>query len=264
VDHAQNGPAYGWVKNLRRMGNLLVASVKILSKDFLDWLKNGAYRKRSIELYRKFSSTGRPYLRALSFLGAAPPEVKGLSDPVFTDQGEFVPVEFREEIPKEVPAEQPIEKKDDELMALMQERDDLKSRIEILQRERQRAEMASFCERLKIQGKVLPAWEKKGLIDFLLSLDNNRAAQFGEMESITPLAWFCKFLEEMEPRICLEEIAKEPGSSTMPDMGIPKASDAAYVSPESVEIHKRARRFQEKHPGISYTEALARISSTHL
>jgi hypothetical protein len=260
VDHAQNGPAYGWVKNLKRAGNLLVASIRIQSRNFLDWLKSGAYKKRSIELYRKFSATGRPYLRALTFLGAAPPEVKGLADPVFSDQGEFVPLEFNDETKGEIPVEPREEKKDAELLALLQERDELKSRIEILQREKRRADLASFCERLKICGKFLPAWEEKGLLDFLLSLEEQKTLQFGESEEITPLAWFCRFLEELEPQICLEEIAKEPDSTPSVDSGIPKITDGAFVSPESLEIHKRVRTFQEKHPGVSYTDALSRIS----
>lgn len=260
VDHAQNGPAYGWVKNLKRAGNLLVASIKIQSKNFLDWLKSGAYKKRSIELYRKFSATGRPYLRALTFLGAAPPEVKGLADPVFSDPGEFIPLEFNEESPVEIPGEPEMEKKDEELLALLQERDELKSRIEILQREKRKADLASFCERMKIQGKVLPAWEEKGLLDFLLSLEKQKTVKFGESEESTPLAWFCRFLEELEPQICLEEIAKEPDCTTSLDSGIPRIADGALVSPESLEIHKRVKAFQEKHPGVSYTDALSRIS----
>jgi hypothetical protein len=262
VDHAQNGPAYGWVKNLKKVGDVLMASIRILSKDFLDWLKSGAYKKRSIELYRKFSATGRPYLRALTFLGAAPPEVKGLSDPAFADQGEYVPLEFKDETPEEISAESKDAKKDAELIALMRERDDLKSRIETLQKEKRRTELASFCERLKIQGKVLPAWEENGLLYFLLSLEENQTARFGESGETTPLAWFCQFLEELEPRICLEEIAKEPDCLSITDSGIPQSADGAFVSPESVEIHKRVKAFQEKHPGVSYTEALSRISYT--
>lgn len=262
VDHAQNGPAFGWVKNLKRVGDLLVASIKIQSKDFLDWLKSGAYKKRSIELYRKFSATGRPYLRTLSFLGAAPPEVKGLSDPVFTDQGEFVPLEFTEETTEEFLEESRDEQKDAELIALIQERDELKTRIEALGKEKRRAELASFCERLRIHGKVLPAWEEKGLLDFLLTLGESQTVKFGEYEETTPLAWFCKFLEQLQPRICLEELAKEPDCLAIPDSGIPRAADGAFVSPESVEIHKRVKAFQEKHPGVPYTEALSRISTT--
>jgi hypothetical protein len=34
------------------------------------------------------------------------------------------------------------------------------------------------------------------------------------------------------------------------------------VSPVSVETHRRVFAFREQNPGISYTEALARISRT--
>jgi len=247
VDHAQSGPAYGWVKGLRRAGDRLLACVRILSGEFLDWLKSGAYKKKSIELYRKFSGTGRPYLRALSFLGAAPPEVKGLADPVFTDAGEFISMDFTEEKPGP------------DLEAIFRERDELKTEIENLKREKRRAELAMFCERLKREGKLLPAWEEKGLVEFLLTLDETRIFQFRDAGDKSPLAWFCSFLEEIPRIVYLGEVAGEAEQPGLPDGSLPQPADGVAVSPESVEVHKRAVAFQEKHPGTSYTEALSHV-----
>lgn len=90
VDHAQNGPAAGWVSALRQMGDRLVATLTRLTPDLRAALRNATLRKRSIELDRSFAATGRPYLKAVSFLGAAPPEVKGLRDPLFAEGTEVV------------------------------------------------------------------------------------------------------------------------------------------------------------------------------
>ena len=86
LDHQQEGPAVGWIRSLRRMGKVLVARLGGLDAAFLDQLHSGAFKKRSVELYRAAQWTGRPYLRALSFLGACPPAVKGLADPIFADR----------------------------------------------------------------------------------------------------------------------------------------------------------------------------------
>lgn len=90
LDHAQTGAAHGWVERVWRVGDRLVARIGRLSGELREALRTGAYRKRSIELYRAFGEEGGPYLKAVAFLGAAAPEVKGLADPVFADSAECV------------------------------------------------------------------------------------------------------------------------------------------------------------------------------
>jgi len=84
IDHTQSGPKWGEVLKgtVRVAGNLLFADVA-LDPEFAPLVKRGAYENRSIELYRGqtpegVDSPGNYYLRALTFLGAQPPEVKGL------------------------------------------------------------------------------------------------------------------------------------------------------------------------------------------
>ena len=59
IDHAQKGPAFGWVKNLRKKGDTLVARITNLNEKFLDLVKNGTFKKRSIELYKKIESNNQ-------------------------------------------------------------------------------------------------------------------------------------------------------------------------------------------------------------
>lgn len=91
VDHKQDGPAYGWIKKLRRVGETLVADFGDVHPEFAAAIKSGAFKQRSAEIYRSFASTGRPYLKAVTMLGAAPPAVKGLEPIKFSsDAGESV------------------------------------------------------------------------------------------------------------------------------------------------------------------------------
>ncbi len=79
IDHAHSGPAYGWVERLWRNGDRLLARVTDVPEALADMIREGGYRQRSVELMKSFKETGgRPYLRAVSLLGAAIPEVKGL------------------------------------------------------------------------------------------------------------------------------------------------------------------------------------------
>jgi hypothetical protein len=76
-------PAFGWVSNLYRRGNVLLADLTKVPRRFADLVRAGAWPKRSSEVWfatefgnRKFPAV----FKALSFLGGAPPAVSGLAD----------------------------------------------------------------------------------------------------------------------------------------------------------------------------------------
>lgn len=141
VDHAASGPALGWVAGLRRVGSVLVARLRDLDPAFAELLRRGAYKKRSVELYPALRETGRPYLRAVSFLGACPPAVKGLADIVFAEgDGAPVRVAFDDADPRE-------------------------------------SAWLALRERLMAAGRWLPRWEEMGLRPFwdALAGDDHRA-----------------------------------------------------------------------------------------
>lgn len=74
-----NAPAYGWVESLSVKKGVLLAKLTNLSEEFVDWVKAGRYKKRSIALYAD------GLLRHVGFLGAMPPAVKGLKDVAFSE-----------------------------------------------------------------------------------------------------------------------------------------------------------------------------------
>jgi hypothetical protein len=79
LNHDSTGKAYGWVKSLRARGDVLLARFTA-AEELVEWLRAGEYRKRSVELYPEFVATGRPHLKAVTFLGTGVPEVKGMED----------------------------------------------------------------------------------------------------------------------------------------------------------------------------------------
>ena len=79
-----NDPAWGWVQGLKRQGNILMAQYKDLIPEFVDMVKKGLFKKRSISLYPDLS------LRHVGFLGAMPPAVKGLADVQFKGDEEAI------------------------------------------------------------------------------------------------------------------------------------------------------------------------------
>jgi hypothetical protein len=92
IDHKQEGPALGWVAAVKARGHRLFADLRKVPAEFAQAIKEGAYRKRSVEIYRQLTGSAGPYLKAVSFLGAAAPHVKGMEDIAFA-AGEAVSID---------------------------------------------------------------------------------------------------------------------------------------------------------------------------
>lgn len=92
-----NLPAYGWVDRLMVSGDTLYAKFRKVDPQFEEAVKAERFKKRSAAFY--LGEDGKiAGLRHVGFLGAMPPEVKGLADLNFDDAGRsFAVVEFGEE-----------------------------------------------------------------------------------------------------------------------------------------------------------------------
>ncbi len=86
IDHAQTGPAFGWLESVRvREDGVVVGTFRDVHPWLFEKYQRGEYRKRSIEIKPKLDETGRPYIKAVTFLGARNPQIKGLADPQFEE-----------------------------------------------------------------------------------------------------------------------------------------------------------------------------------
>ncbi|MBI5727384.1 MAG: hypothetical protein HY965_06000 [Ignavibacteriales bacterium] len=79
-------PAYGWIGELKRCGNILLASAKQIMPEFAELVNAGRYKKVSIAL-----AAGN-LLHHIAFLGAIAPAVTGLADAQFS--GDMVTTEI--------------------------------------------------------------------------------------------------------------------------------------------------------------------------
>jgi hypothetical protein len=226
LDHARCGPALGWVAGLKRVGDRLVATLRGVSERLRELVRSGAYRKRSAEIYLDFNGGGRKYLRAVTFLGAGVPEVKGLADVQFDEQGgayAAIPCDLKPGVASLLkrrlkgllrlleaqgpaaeaqPETQPIdvalfreEARREAERALADERRQL-------DRLRRAHDAAVFVEGLLSEGRLLPCWAE-GLAAFTLHLEEGAqesgVAFFAEAGQ-TPAAWFREWLAGL-PRL---------------------------------------------------------------
>jgi hypothetical protein len=162
---AANAPAYGWIEALKRDGKVLYAKPKDLVPEFVEMVRQGLFKKRSISIYPDGS------LRHVGFLGAMPPAVKGLPDVAFHDK-EARTFEFEDGItsPKEGKSMKFIEW----LKSLASERgvtledlphsfgeDDLEARLAQARKEERDKVAAEFAESQKAKETDLTAREEK-------------------------------------------------------------------------------------------------------
>lgn len=244
LDHAQRGPALGWVAGLRRSGDRLLARLRDVSAELRGLVRSGAFKKRSIELYRAMPATGRPYFKALSFLGAAAPEVKGLRDPVFAADravelaqewaGAADAVAFEDVMP-------PV----DAFSVDPPETDQAQ-----VTREPSVA-FDELTESLRHEGRWNPAWDAMGLREFFSALASVDEIETAPEQFVSPEAWFTEFLRAQPVILPMGEIA--PSRAVGFAETLPRA---ANVSPESIELHRRVVRLRESKPGLSYADAL--------
>lgn len=90
LGHTDNpdAPAYGWVRNLRRDGDVLLADFSDVPDDLVDMIKDKRYDAVSSEIYFDLPRDDKKFRRALrcvAILGAHPPgvsDLKPLSDAV--------------------------------------------------------------------------------------------------------------------------------------------------------------------------------------
>lgn len=74
------------------------------------------------------------------------------------------------------------------------------------------SDIAEFCTGAFTDGKLLPAWEKMGLKEFMLALDSEKPAEFTDGgDKVTPLTWFKNFLEELPKVVEFKEVATREG-----------------------------------------------------
>ena len=84
IGHADKsgGPAFGWIKSIKRVGNVLLADFMDISTQLLKMIKARAFDTVSAEIFWDVTRDGvkfRRVLKAVALLGAETPAVSGLA-----------------------------------------------------------------------------------------------------------------------------------------------------------------------------------------
>ncbi len=287
VEHRHSGPALGWVAALRVTGGVLQARFHRLSAKLREWLREGSYRSRSIEMYKPFESTGRAYLAAVSFLGAQPPAVKGLNpQPSLLADGRGEIVSLREtecrnppvtlgedemDLPNKGLAARAIStlrdvfSREDELI----DKDGYIAELETKLEEERRARLAAE-KRLTVLEQQLAELKQGGELEAF----NAALAEAATEQRITPAerAGYVRLGERLDHsgrEAILRELSERRPLDMLAELSAPpsdqnlatelRRSRAAFEGfPEDPE-HDEALKLMSAQPGLAFEEAIRRV-----
>lgn len=286
IDHQQSGPAYGWVDTVKADGDKLKVAFKDVPQEFEKDVNDGKYKKVSVELYRNLEGKGA-YLKAVSFLGAATPQVKGL-EPIKFMESEADTYEFESGDESEEFTEADVEDLKNQITALeeqvskfkennkkMETIKSLKEKISALTDEvatfKEKAqgkeeiekelhdikvaikkrEFDEFIDKQIDKGTLVPA-NKEVVLSVLQELDN--VQKFGEDSTV--VIDFKSFIESLPPQIKFGETATKDKQAGSQNDDVAKFANA---DEESLEIFKEAKALAKKE-NISFKDALLKLN----
>ena len=285
IDHVQSGPAFGWVDNVKAEDDKLKVSFKDVPEEFEKEVNAGKYKKVSVELYKNLEGKGH-YLKAVSFLGAAIPQVKGLEPIKFMDSESEI-YEFEADVEVDTFSEKDVEemkakitdlenqlakfkeinKKTETIKSLKEKISALNLEIETFKEKAdgkeaieqelnniktvlKEQEYNKFIDEQISKGTLLPA-NKRTILSIFNELDNIK--QFGEDSSV--IKDFKSFIESLHPQVAFGETAvKSKQISVKAESD--KFSDA---DEESLAIFQEAKNLAEKE-NITFKEALLKLN----
>lgn len=284
IDHQQSGPAYGWVENVKAEGEKLMVSFKEVPEAFEKDVNDGKYKKVSVELYRNLEGKGA-YLKAVSFLGAATPQVKGLEPIKFmeseSDVYEFNSGEELEQFSEEEIVElknqvaelesqlakfkennkklETIKSLKEKISSLTNEvatfkekaqgKEEIEQELNDIKIAIKKKEFDEFIDKQIETGKLIPA-NKNIILSVLQELDNVK--KFGEDSAV--ITDFKSFIESLPNQVSFKEIATKEKHLSKVDV-----EKFANAEEESLEIFKEATALAEKE-NISFRDALLKLN----
>lgn len=284
IDHKQSGPAFGWVENVKAEGEKLMVSFKEVPEAFEKDVNEGKYKKVSVELYRNLEGKGA-YLKAVSFLGAATPQVKGL-EPIKFMESESDVYEFNSaEEPEQFSEEEIVELKNqvaelesqlanfkennkkletikslkekissltDEVASFKEKaqgKEEIEQELNEIKTAIKKKEFDEFIDKQIEQGKLIPT-NKEIILSILQELDNVK--KFGEDSAV--ITDFKSFIESLPNQVSFKEIATKEKHLSKVDV-----EKFANAEEESLEIFKEATALAEKE-NISFRDALLKLN----
>ncbi len=262
-----NKPAYGWVKELKRVGSNLFAYLDGVIPEFEEMFTKGMFKKKSISLYPD------GLLRHIAFLGAVPPAVKGLSDVPFSESDNLTTFDF-DEVPISLNGKELV--MNQEMIELQKSLEDAKREAESLKEYKENSEklevrLKEANDKINQKESELIEHSKKikeleissyleAKIDegILVPAQRDRAIRILEKLDAEESKLMKEFIESLPIQIRLGEESKGNNREEGIEFRLP--NNYGELDSVSMDLHKRVAELSKKER-ISYQEALLKLSN---
>ncbi len=151
-------------------------------------------------------------------------------------------------------------KADQEVLARQQaEFAERETRLKADEDKARRAEIASFCDVLVQEGRLLPR-DRDALVSFMAGPNEAGVIEFGEgddRQSVEPATWLRSFLKALPVQVDFAERSRSDKTSTG---SVSFAAPAGYrVDSAGLELHNKVLAHMAAHPGTDYNTALSAV-----
>lgn len=273
IDHEKSGPAFGWVDEVKFEEGLLKASFKEVIPEFEESVKKKMYKRISVEIQpsTKISGVDQPvnWLRAVSFLGAQSPVVKGLKPVEFSDSQDVEIIEFKEgsletriaELSEAVSGlKAELAEKDQKIVSFAELEAQKKAAEEKLQALYMTQRKDSYREYLlsKVAYGSLTQPQIDDCMAILEAMDDVQTFSEEESEIVKT---FKKFIDGLPKIVEFAELATKEHAGEQSSQELKIAEFGESVDPESFDLLKKIKAIQ-KEKGCSFDEAMRLVSKT--
>jgi len=283
-----DSPAYGWIDGIKREGEFLYVKAKEAVEEFVDMVKKGMFKKRSISV----NPDGT--LNHIGWLGAKAPAVKGLEDFKFNADNAGLVYEYEAEEKVDKPAvvtdpatntppapsqegskktlaeyQQDIERLTTEITQLKKDKQDFASadekrvkaetELSTLRLRIRKAEFETYLNEKIAYGSVSPAMEKK-ITKLLEVLDSVQFANgeepvefsFSEGEPELPVMIFKSLIDDMPKQVEFTEHATKKDRAKNLDM-----EDHQAIADAATEFVQEQAKLGKT---VTYSYAVAQVT----
>ncbi len=263
-----NSPAFGWIESLKVVGDRLIANAKDIVPEFMEAVKKGLFKKRSVSL----DKDGK--LRHVGFLGAAIPAVQGLADIQFSEDDINESFEFNNEDNTQSDPNKNLlnDQIVSELNTLSKQINNLTAFFEKFSdadfNSKQQAPVNNFSVSLNhdlfqkkldeklSNGSLTPPMKEKllNMIDFF---NTSNYSEFDSQNFSDSLSKFLtEFINSIPNIISFEDFAQKPDAIDIKDHSF----DGFLLDPNSYTLHKKALSLSSQE-NISYIQSIKELTT---
>ncbi len=157
---------------------------------------------------------------------------------------------------------------EEKVKALLTEKEQLQTKHEELEQEVVRERETAWVETQIKEGKILPAWKEAGLVQFMLSLDDQEIvtkSADGKTQKAGQRKMFKGLVESLAAVIDFKELvtaerAKEKSAAAGSQQKV-EVKKGEVTDPDMEELDKEAKTYMAKHPDVTYEKAIDIVKS---